>query len=759
MSVYQSLFNKYQNIVNVFNDDQNYLASSEEEISDGIDKFEIDPNDLNSFMKFYQRCRESVLCADNLNPERLVGDFLALPSSEQRLICDGAKKALGIRDPFDYYHDIFAHPNFHLPHFSDWLDRSYFKIKVAMLTIEERDELYTQMKSLATSEGFIIEGWDRDWGQHHLFDHPPRLIQALNILESKKISHQLNSFYHDLEQDYDDQIADKLLETCPLLLPIRQGMISESQIASLTDELKARATMIRRLQEAYHQLEKKYPEQLFNDSRKKAWKGQEMFFLTFPTFFQSQECQRFGYLISIVDELIKGKYDPTTAGIILDRILTRDSFHPLSSDLAAHFKLKELNKIAKDQINHRKLCKAGESLFKDIFIIPSPTDKQGKLKPLLPGAVMMEVHASKCDRVFGFGMTAPTMRLGLTNFSERLHEIRQMMLDAANFKLRKDFFRADQLKQCAIKMLKDPEFPSEVRGGIFYEMYLLRGNQRKIDNLGEKLFYDQNEHQTTEREKALAIQNYLDSDSFISHRRDFSFQGSLQLWIDRCGRTFDLLVKDPDGGRKLKTAPKALAHLYALLGMFKGSMDCSSGNTLVEFDPRLNRVVNFWDMDDEKSMPLTHDFWNLRMWQLGLPQCEQPFDRAVLLLFSDPTLLNKLSLVQSSAQISPEAYKFQNKRVKKIITLFNEELLKKRITLTPRDLFFALFGGREDFVTIKKKFNDDKKYGPEGIRISPIELFEFHLPEIGRGAWYTSDDVESTRVGNNMKKLYFPNLP
>ncbi|MGC2595316.1 MAG: hypothetical protein WA347_03450 [Rhabdochlamydiaceae bacterium] len=619
---------------------------------------------------------------------------------------------------------------------------------LSTLSSKERKKLEGDVKEMALEEGVVIADWDREWGQYHLFDDTARLVNAL--MEKKK--NGLFGFTHS-------QAVNLVTCHCPLMW---ENLFSKES----NQELIQRVSALNNLQLYKAKLNAKYPNLHLGSSndietRNSAWKGMEMFFLLFPTCLTKAEGDLFNRFMSIAHELLTGKYDEVTAGIILDRLLLRVSFHPTPTDLTNHLRLKELNVMTQDQIRKRSLQKAGESLWKSISIIPSQENKLGKFKPLDKSSAMKEVYASQCDRVLGFGMTSPTQMFHCSNpfLFQSMQDIKELF-DAAETKFKqRDFEEAGHLRQRAFDLLNAHDIPVEARSWVFGEMYSLYGEERIVDLLGEKLFYNYGGYSTSDGEKAIAIQYYLKSDAIKNHGDTSDFQGSLQMWFNGAGRAFDLIVKDPTGGEKLKSAPKAIAHLYALLGMIKGSMDCSSGNTLVEYYPGLGRVVNFWDFDDERSMPTHQNFHDIRLWQLGLPQCAQPFDRATLLLFSDPSLLKKLRKQQTSPHISKEAYHAQHQRMRQIIALFQQELRKKVITLTPRNLFFTLFGGKEEFYNTKRKFNEDKTYGNEGIRISPIELFEFSISNMGKGVWYTGDEGEKKLVGKNMRALYFPDLP
>ncbi len=347
-------------------------------------------------------------------------------------------------------------------------------------------------------------------------------------------------------------------------------------------------------------------------------------------------------------------------------------------------------------------------------------------------------------------MTAPTMRFRLVKISDKLKTIQGYIQSAEAFKRQKNEERAGYFLNQAFTLLCSSSLPDEVRFEIYSEMYKLYGNGREIDSLGEKLFHDLDSFTTSGQQKRAAIGNFLNSEAYRSLIALEEMQGSVQVWIDGCVRGYDLIVRDPEGGSKLKSAPKILVHLYAMLGLLKGSMDCSSGNSLVQFDPESKRMISFWDMDDERSMPLIRDWWSFRLWQMGLPQCAQPFDRATLLLFSDPALVERLKKFQFSPQLSLEAYNAQNSRLEAMIDCFNEELKKEQISLTPRELFFRLFEGKGHYEYLQR----------EGKK-TPIELFEFHLAEMGRDCWYEKspgvEDVDASvmeTVHRNMEELF-----
>lgn len=535
------------------------------------------------------------------------------------------------------------------------------------------------------------------WGEWHLFDDLGRLTRAIIGMKLP--------FWR----------RTAIEESHARLIAAQYPLISDQEWEQRVACVKSWELLRRELFEKHPAL----PE--------RAFKTQELFFLTFPATLDLGPMQS---MIRVIEALKES--DSTTSGIILERLLTRESFRPTATDIAQAIALKALEKATREKIYDGALQKSTQATFSDVFYIHSP-EVEGKFKPLKLPQAMREADGAGLDRAFGLGMTAPTRFFRMGNFWQFLEEVRILLLssDEGAHKRALDKFHLSLI-------------PTAARNAIFGEMYALYGQGRRIDCLGEKLFYDRDGHQTTSVQKARAIQKYLESDIFREHVTRTGWQGSIQTWIRDCGRAFDLITRDPDGGNKLRSAPKALVHLYAILGILKGSMDGATGNTFIDYK---GRVVNFWDFDDEKSMPEKNDWWSFRLWQLGLPQSAVPFDRATLLLFADQALIGRLK----KHSILPHGA--QEDRFVRMARLFQEELEKEEITLTPRDLFFSLFGGRGHYDHVKEGFNND------GIRISSIELFEFHLPEAGRGGWYTGDEYEKSLVGDNMKSLYHPNPP
>ncbi len=619
------------------------------------------------------------------------------------------------------------------------------EMKVHMKNFDTRalQEIEAKVRQSAVSDGVQIDGWDKEWAKNHLYDDTARLVKVL--IEKKR-----GELFNYLQSQ---RTADLMASHCP-------SLFENLFLPKMDTELLLRGRGIQALELVRTQWNAKFPKLRLCvgdefDARSRAWKAKEISFLVHPKPMSEDTFFHFStYFLPVVEQLVK-EGDEKSAEIALDLLLRRESFHPMPQDFSEHSSLKKMENISSSTFLHT----ASESLWKAVCVIPSSSDRQAKFKPLSKHDGVREAYAYQCDRVFGFEMTAPTKFISASIICPFLFEINHQFV-LADTEVRSGMHQvAGKYRQRAFDLLNHPFFPVVARNAIFGEMYRIYGRNQNVEVLGEKLFYNYGGFSTTDNEKSIAIEVYLDSPAFEEHMRTFRQEGSLQLWKNDCPRVYDVIVKDQSGGELLRSAPKVLAHLYALLGMIKGSKDCSSGNTLAVVDKNTNSVVNFWDFDDERSMSPSNNFWDLRMWQLGLPQCAKPFDRSTLQLFTDQNLLKKLKAQQTSQHISRQAYEEQNSRIDRIIGLFRRELENHQITLTPRELFFKLFGGREDFMRIKQNFNNNKTFGQEGIRISPIELFEFHLAELGRGAWYTHDENEKSLVGRNMRALYFPELP
>jgi hypothetical protein len=97
----------------------------------------------------------------------------------------------------------------------------------------------------------------------------------------------------------------------------------------------------------------------------------------------------------------------------------------------------------------------------------------------------------------------------------------------------------------------------------------------------------------------------------------------------------------------------------------------------------------------------------IRLWIMGLPHTKQTFNRATLLTFIHPSLLPQLQAHHKSIKayyhVSQEALDAQMERLKSIQAKCEQALQQDPIVLTPRELFFDLFGGYEVYKVAKEK--------------------------------------------------------
>jgi len=205
------------------------------------------------------------------------------------------------------------------------------------------------------------------------------------------------------------------------------------------------------------------------------------------------------------------------------------------------------------------------------------------------------------------------------------------------------------------------------------------------------------------------------------------------------------------GAKLLKSIPKSEVHLVAISGMFKGLsaahfenyvMDTSSENpekfkiyeidqeemllpynrlsgketmssmtkieeqiAKLEEDKEINQVV-IAELKQKKQM-MPQSLVLGRMWVLGLPQSGKPFDRAALRMMAHPSLVSMLEQYQQEAEgyssLSQASWNAQMERLKIMQELATRELEKASSTLTPRDVYFAIFGGEPLWEMAQKK--------------------------------------------------------
>ena len=162
-----------------------------------------------------------------------------------------------------------------------------------------------------------------------------------------------------------------------------------------------------------------------------------------------------------------------------------------------------------------------------------------------------------------------------------------------------------------------------------------------------------------------------------------------------------------------------------LLQIVLGTQDANPGNTLFvdAIDLTGQNVKKMHSIDNERIMP--EDNYNItkfipvangttvterpianvfpmRLWLAGLPQAEVPFSRDCIiktLRTLDPTRL--LAYHRHKKLFTPAAVGAQQERVEQIRSLFEAELKKPMITLTPRALFLTFVNNHPSYGFLK----------------------------------------------------------
>jgi hypothetical protein len=326
-------------------------------------------------------------------------------------------------------------------------------------------------------------------------------------------------------------------------------------------------------------------------------------------------------------------------------------------------------------------------------------------------------------------MTAPTKKARFS-VAEELREVNSLFQRGA---------REEALKRFG-------QFPSLIKDGVYKCLYQALSSEIK-EHLGHDLFWNCNDCVVEDVHRISSIAQYLNSREFKAYIFSNALekgdnQGSLQEWIGGATkRVYEMITQERGSGGKLKRVEKNVVHLYALLGLIKGQRDGSCGNVMVSLSEKGDQILYFHEFDDEKSLPTQNTPDQFRLWQLGLPQASQPFDRAFLLLFADKGIVEKLEKMMRMHKIpSSGGYEARLTRVKRIRELFCAELRKEKPELTPQELFFQVVGGKETYDQLKSQ------------GFSDWHIFEFCLASEGRGGYFPQEG-DQTILQQNFSEL------
>ncbi len=638
--------------------------------------------------------------------------------------------------------------------------------KIDDLSILELSELNQLLIEIGKEDKIYIENWDKEWGKYHLTEDingspwASRFIRALNRKDVRRRQQEFSSFYQECVEKYGLVTAQSFFKYCLSVDAVRKG-----NLPSFTEEMKkdifARADILIQLRVYKAALSNKHPTlnlQLNDPSHPlcKMWKAKELGVLLCPEI-ASMKCED---LLALLNSLVKEKSDPASDEILLEVILKRHSNAPRQDQIEGGADLCFIKIMGMQQAAQKELHPSGDSRCKSIFTIHSShSDVIGKYKPNYPGVAAREVRGYDYDSILGFGFTPPTgfaqlsMQSALLSLKDSFQLAEDMCKIATALEKAKQpelahlrFKEAMELHKKAMDLAD--RLPDEIKQGL-YNTLSARINFEYTD-CGAGLWWNNDCKICPDRYRVFAIQDFLNSESFNHFKMTSSIEmkcktGSIQKWISGSQqRVIDFLVNDRAAGERLREISKAQVHLYCILGLIKGSRDGFSGNALVSFSENgaVNRIYEF---DDERSMPADNEFKEFRLWQFGLPQADLPFDRTVALLFSKTSLLKQFQSYNRSDRkelIFPRNYAAQEERIAKMIELFQNELEKPSPTLTPRELFFELFGGKENF---------DYWHYDQGL--NPWHVFEYCTGDVGRGCYFTEEDNREI-LAHNFQVLF-----
>jgi hypothetical protein len=659
----------------------------------------------------------------------------------------------------------------------------------------QKQGVYEHLRTIAKQQDCLqIPDWDKEWGKYHLQMNTGssfwafRLARALQIVDKQQRELSFQDVYRQC-QIYGDKIASCLFKHCPLVDAVRKG---EPAVFSpeVVQEVMARADFLSKLQKCKHALLSKHPTlaDAINDPSHllhKLWKEKENAIVLWPGITDSkmQGGKRVIYasiLIEALDALAQDGVDAGSAGILLEVILKRLSFHPRQDQISGQVDLHEIKRRGIQQASRKGFWAASHSLYKEIFTIQESDNSPpiGKYKPNHPGFAAREVKGYVYDSILGLGITPPTGLAQLSMESALLSLQNSFQLSNDKFEREADalmgmemhnvagesqealeqwklaeLYRLEALDLQRMAMDQFSNFPEEIKQGLYKCLFARLGLYSCLsDRAGdenspneEQLWWTPALQSVTDKQRACAIGDFLGSELFQRFKISNSFEtkdkvGSIQKWINEpCQRVIDFIVKNPSAGGKLKTIPKASIHLYCILGLIKGSKDGYSGNALFTFSEE-GKIKQIHEFDDEKSMPRENKWYEFRIWQFGLPQADQPFDRTTLLLFSKEELLKEIQVYNRTDKkqlVLLEAYIAQEQRIATMIKLFQKELEKPALTLTPRDLFFAVAGGRENF-----------EYWHKQKSLNPWVVFEYCTGDTGRGKYFVEEEKRAVLQAN-----------
>jgi len=175
-------------------------------------------------------------------------------------------------------------------------------------------------------------------------------------------------------------------------------------------------------------------------------------------------------------------------------------------------------------------------------------------------------------------------------------------------------------------------------------------------------------------------------------------------------------LEEKDGAKMLLTLDRVHAQIAAMSGIIKGRGAGHMDNYLMQEAEDNKKIDAVYDIDLEECLIPFNRFSTVcnlspcRMWILGLPQNKRPLDRAMLLILAHPVIPELVSAHVESLKkhytFSKEALCAYKERVE-LIQKQCMQALQKNTLLTPRDVYFTIFGGRELYHLAKQKGYSD----------------------------------------------------
>jgi hypothetical protein len=552
-------------------------------------------------------------------------------------------------------------------------------------------------------------------------------------VDKKQRSEAFANLNYVCQQMFGAELTRRLFKYCPLIDVVRKGE-KPGFTSQMWNDIFSRGQFMLLLEYYQMKLGEKYVtlEEMFKNPSHvlcQMWKEKELGILLCPVELGKVGAE-VGDLLECLHSLVKDDVDATSAEVLLTVILKRSSLRPRQDQIAGAVELCQLKERGRKQAACMQLLPSEHSCYKHIYSVKADAGGiSGKYKPNLPSVAKREELGYVYDSILGIGMTPPTgfARLSAQSALEYLRDIfrlaaeKRKKAETSEDKLFVKFAlcEAEELHHKAMHQFE--HFGQEIKRGVYGCLSTRLFGKEHFDS-GEKEWFEERLSRISDADRCAVIEDFLQSHYFVAIKVKSALDsadhfGSIQSWINKPSqRVFELITKEHDAGQKLREIPKICVHLYCILGLIKGSTDGYSRNSLVEFAAD-KRITWFWEFDDEKTMPLDGWWKWFRIWQHGLPQAGLPFDRTTMVVFSRLKLFRDIQLYNGRDReklLSKDAYAAQEARVIKIAKCFQEEINKPMPTLTPRDLFFEVVGGRDNFA-----------YWNGKMGLNPWEVFEY----------------------------------